>query len=146
MRLLGEMEERVDELVEATLERVGQRIQTGKPIPRSSLKQAADFARRDPRPVCRDSVHDSLPAQCPGIAAVAARIIARTGELEAFANGYRSAQAALWGTWFCLIEDSGLDGSSAAPPLSRGSDFFFHYADLLADFITDIYRDEVDAN
>jgi len=142
-RLLGEMQKRVDELVDMTLERVGQRYPNWAAETAFSLGQIRAYSRGAIRAQLRDFASDSLPAQCPESAAVAARAVARTGELEAFANGYRSAQAALWGTWFCLIEDSELDGEERRALLSRGSDFFFRYADLLADFITKIYREEV---
>lgn len=49
----------------------------------------------------------------------------------------------LWEAWFALVEDRrDLDVEERRELLSRGSDFFFRYADLLIDFITAIYRAE----
>jgi hypothetical protein len=142
-RLLGEMNERVDELVDSTLERVGERYPNWAAETAFSIEQIRAYTRGAIRAQLRDFGNETLPAQCPEAAALAARAVARTGELEAFANGYRSGQAALWGTWFCLVEDSGLHGEERRALLTRGSDFFFQYADLLADYITKVYRDEV---
>ena len=144
-RLIGEMEARIKILVEATLDRVSQRFPNWETDSAFSRRQAADFATASLQ-VCLDAMRrEALPGSCPKIDADAARMVARVGEIEAFANGYRAAQAALWETWFCLIEDSSLEGSERRELLSRGSDFFFRYADLLGDFVTAVYRTERDA-
>lgn len=144
-RLIAEMQARVDVLVDATLERVGQRYPNWAAQSAFSLEQIRNYTRDAIAAQLRDFERAALPAKCPEPAAAAARAVARAGELEAFANGYRSAQAALWDTWFCVVEDSGLEGESRRELLSRGYDFFFRYADLLGDFVTGVYREETAA-
>ena len=141
-RLVGEMQGRVEALVDATLERVGQRFPDWAAESAFSLHQIRKYAREAIDAELSDFGRETLPVTCPESAALAARAVARTGELEAFANGYRSLQAALWEAWFGLVEDSPLQGAERRDLLSRGSDFFFRYADLLGDYVTQVYREE----
>jgi hypothetical protein len=142
-RLLGEMEARLDALVDSTLERLGQRSPSWATDSAFSRKQIADFTRASIRAQLRAFRRDALPKSCPDLDATAARMVARVGELESYSNGYRSAQAALWEAWFALIEDSTLEGAERRDLLTRGSDFFFRYADLLGDYAGSVYREEV---
>ena len=142
-RLVGEMEARIDALVDATLERVGQRNPAWLTETAFSRKQLADTARLSLKTQLRAFRRDTLPISCPAQDAAAARTVARVGELEAFAYGYRAGQVTLWEAWFSLIEDSDLEGGERRVLLARGSDFFFRYADLLADYVTTICRDEM---
>ena len=141
-RLIGRMEARVKTLVEATLDRVSQRFPNWETTSAFSRRQAGDFVAASLQVGLDAMRREALPASCPQVDADAARMVARVGEIEALAYGYRAAQAALWEVWFGLIEDSGLEGSERRELLSRGSDFFFRYADLLGDFVTAVYRSE----
>lgn len=141
-RLVGEMEARVDALVDSTLERIGQRFPNWATGTAFSRDQVRRLTREAIQAQLHDFRRDTLPPECPPFAAVAARAVARVGELETFANGFRSAQAALWQAWFNLIEDSGLQGAARRDLLSRGSDFFFRYADLLTDYVTQVHGEE----
>jgi PucR C-terminal helix-turn-helix domain len=81
---------------------------------------------------------------CPERDATAARTVARVGELEFFSHGYRAAQVVLWQAWFALVEDSSqLDAAQRRGFLVRGSDFFFRYADLLGDYVAEVYQEEL---
>lgn len=140
-RLIGEMEARLDAFVDSTFERVGQRYPNWATDSAFSREQVADFVRASLATQLRAFSRDALPKSCPDLDAAAARTVARVGEIEPFSGGYRAAQVTLWQTWFCLVEDSGLEGSERRELLTRGSDFFFRYADLLGDFVTSIYRE-----
>jgi hypothetical protein len=142
-RLLGEMRGRVDALVDAALARVGERFPDWAAGSAFGLRQVRGYAHGAILTELRDFGRDTLPVACPEPAAIAARAVARAGELEVFAGVYRSLQATLWEAWFELVEDSPLESAERRALLRRGSDFFFRYADLLADFVTRIYREEL---
>ena len=139
------METRIKALVEATLERVSQRFPGWETDSAFSRRQVAEFTEASLQSWLGALRRDTLPRSCPEPDAAAARMVARVGEIETFASGYRAAQVALWEMWFCLVEDSGLQGAERRELLSRGSDFFFRYADLLGDFVTAVYREEREA-
>jgi hypothetical protein len=143
-RLTGELEARLDQLVDSTLERLSQRVPAWLTETAFSREQIADVTRVSLQTQLRAFRHNDLPDSCPEGDAAAARMVARVGELELFSNGYRSAQMVLWEAWFCLIEDSTqLDAAERRALLSRGSDFFFRYADLLADYVAEVYQQEL---
>ena len=144
-RLAGELEARLDQLTESTLERLGQRVPQWLTETAFTREQIADFTRVSLRTQLRAFARDTLPQSCPELDAAAARVVARVGELELFTHGYRSAQMALWEAWFCLIEDDSakLSASERRQCLARGSDFFFRYADLLGDYVAEVYREEL---
>jgi hypothetical protein len=144
-RLVGEMEARIKILVESTLDRVGQRFPGWETNSAFSRRQVSDFTEVSLQTQLAALRRELLPSRCPEPDAAAAGTVARVGEIEAFASGYRAAQAALWEMWFCLAEDSGLEGSERRQLLTRGSDFFFRYADLLGDFVTAVYRTKREA-
>jgi hypothetical protein len=142
-RLIGELEARIDALVESTLERIAQRFPAWLTESVFSREQVAEFGRLSLQAQIRAFRRDALPSSCPELDAAAARMVARVGELEVFANGYRSAQITLWEAWFSLVEDSPLQGEERRALLSRGSDFFFRYAELLGDYVSSVYREEL---
>jgi len=84
---------------------------------------------------------DAPPECCPEIdgAALAALAATRPG-LPVLLDAYRLCRLALWQAWFCLVEDSDLDGEDCRLLLARGSDFFFGYADLLSGHVVEAYR------
>jgi hypothetical protein len=82
-----------------------------------------------------------LPERCPEVDVAAVAALAPTVGLPHLLDGYRLSQLVLWQAWFELVEDS---LQPTAPQrrelLSRGSDFFFRYADLLSGYVTDAYQ------
>ena len=140
-RLVAAMQARAPGIRELILERVGQRFPGWEARSAFSRIQVAEFIEHSLHSQLRSLAGEELPPGAPQVDAAAARTVARVGELSAFLGGYRAAQAALWETWFCLVEDSGLEGAERRQLLSRGSDFFFRYADLLGDYLTEIYHE-----
>jgi PucR C-terminal helix-turn-helix domain/GGDEF-like domain len=141
-RLIGELEVRVDALIDATLDRIDQRWPSWSTDTAFSLEQVREFERRSIEAQLLAFRRDTMPRSCPDLDAAAARLVARVGELELFLSGYRAAQVTLWEAWFELVEDSDLDGAERREALSRGSDFFFRYSDLLSDYVSVVYREE----
>lgn len=144
-RLVAEMKERRDAICELILERVGQRSPGWEAESTFSREQVIDFIESSLDSQLHALAREAMPARAPRVDAAAARIVSRVGELSPLLNGYRVAQAALWETWFALVEDSALEGTERRELLSRGSDFFFRYADLLNDYLSAIYQEERNA-
>lgn len=137
------MTARVDSLAEELLERLGERSPGWDVESAFSREQVFAVARVSLQAELRAFSRDELPKVCPEADAAAARTVARVGELRVFAHAYRVAQMVLWETWFALVEDAGEIGARERRELlTRGSDFFFRYADLLADQIAVAYREE----
>jgi hypothetical protein len=141
-RLIGELEARLDALVQAALARIDERWPGWSADTAFSRDQIREFGQRTILAQLFAFRGESLPETCPELDAAAARMVARVGELESFLSGYRAVQATLWKAWFELVEDSDLDGSERREALTRGSDFFFRYADVLSDQVTAVYREE----
>jgi PucR-like helix-turn-helix protein/diguanylate cyclase with GGDEF domain len=142
-RLVDAMVACVDQLAELTLERLRERFPAWEVKTAFSRDQVFEVARGSLKTQLSAFRRDVLPKSASEIDAAAARTVARVGELDVFANGHRAAQLVLWETWFALVEDStGLGVTERRQLLSRGSDFFFRYADLLGDYIATVYREE----
>jgi PucR C-terminal helix-turn-helix domain len=142
-RLVDEMVARVDQLAELTLDRLRERFPAWGVETAFSRDQVLAVARASLEAQLSAFRRDDLPSRSPEIDDTAARAVARVGELDMFANGHRAAQFALWETWFSLIENSdAMEATERRQLLSRGSDFFFRYADLVGDHIAAAYRDE----
>jgi hypothetical protein len=141
-RLIGDLEARLDALADAILGRMDQRWPSWSTGTAFSLEQIREFGRRSLETELLAFRRDSLPKRCPELDAAAARMAARVGEPEPFLSAYRAAQVTLWEAWFELVEDSDLDGAERREALSRGSDFFFRYSDLLSDYVAAVYREE----
>lgn len=144
-RLVDELEARLDQLADATLERLRERAPGWVLQTAISHDQINRYARASLRQHIRAFRRDVLPKATPEIDAAAAVAVAKVGELEALLSGYRSAQMILWEAWFCIIEDSPrLGGLERRDLLTRGSNFFFRYADLLTDFVTAVAQQEIE--
>ena len=142
-RLFGELESSVDQLVDSILVRLRERFPASILESAFSREQLVGFGRASLRAQLAAFHRDELPESCPEVDAIAARAVARMGEQESFSSGYRSSQKVLWEAWFVLVEDSPqLDNGERRRLLARGSDFFFRYADLLSDYVAEIYREE----
>jgi hypothetical protein len=142
-RLVDEMVARVDQLAALTLERLRERSPLWPVETAFSCDQVQAVARASLEVQLSAFRRDALPGKGPEVYEAAARAVARAGERNIFANGHRAAQLALWETWFGLVEDSTeLDAEERRHLLTRGSDFFFRYADLISEYIIEAYRDE----
>jgi len=143
-RLVGELRERNPQTCELILARLTERFPDWEAESTFARTEVAAFLPESLDRQLRAFAADKLPPAAPADEAEVARAVARAGELGALLNTYRSAQAVLWETWFGLVEDSELAVADRRALLSRGSDFFFRYADLLADHVAAIYQSELE--
>lgn len=87
----------------------------------------------------------TLPRRCPEADLAAVEALAGFTDLEFFLNCYRLGQMTLWKAWFSLVEDStDLAAARRRELLAHGSDFFFRYADLLSDYVSEAYQGELE--
>jgi hypothetical protein len=143
-RLLGELEARLDQLADSTLERLRERSPGWVLQTAVSHEQINKYARASLREHLGAFRRDALPKSAPDVDAAAAIAAARVGELDTLLSAFRSAQMILWESWFCIIEDSpDLRGDERRELLTRGSNFFFRYADLLSDYVTVTAQTEI---
>lgn len=143
-RLVAEMQARLDWLADATLERLDERFPVWARQTAFSRAQIVEFARASIGTQMLAFGRGELPERCPEPDGAAARAAAAVGELEVLSGGYRAAQMTLWEAWFSLVEDSpGLAAKERRELLSRGSNFFFRYVDLLNGYVAEIYREQV---
>jgi DNA-binding PucR family transcriptional regulator len=144
-RLVGELEARLDQLADSTLERLRERSPGWVLQTAVSHEQIAKYARASLKVHIRAFQRDALPKEISKTDAAAAIAAAKVGELDTLLSGFRSAQMILWESWFCIIEDSpDLQGIERRELLTRGSDFFFRYADLLSDYVSAAAQQEID--
>jgi hypothetical protein len=85
-----------------------------------------------------------LPASPTEIDMVGARAVAEVGELKLLLSGYRVAQMSLWDSWLALVEREVEDPAQRQQLLRHGSEYFFRYAGLVSDYVTDIYQRELE--
>jgi PucR-like helix-turn-helix protein/diguanylate cyclase with GGDEF domain len=144
-RLAANLEGQLDSLVSSVLERVREK---GAGLDRRNgdgWGQVDELTRESLAAQLRSFRRGLLPESCPEVDAAAVAALAKVAELEVLLNGYRACQVTLWEAWFALVEDSPkLAVSQRREFLSRGSDFFFRYADLLGDYVADAYQHEVE--
>ncbi|HEY3435572.1 MAG TPA: helix-turn-helix domain-containing protein, partial [Solirubrobacterales bacterium] len=88
--------------------------------------------------------HRFLPDCSPPVDAWGAQLAARSGELKALLAGYRIAHMVLWNSWLELVEDSGVEEQIRRGLLRYGSLFFFRYAGVLSDFVSETYQDDLE--
>jgi hypothetical protein len=142
-RLVGEMQVRLDQLSDATLERLDERFPAWPHQTAFGRAQVVEFARASIGTQLLAFGRGDLPERCPEPDGAAARVAAAAGELEVLSAGYRAAQMTLWEAWFSLVEDSPeLAAKERRELLSRGSNFFFRYADLLNGYVAAVYREQ----
>jgi hypothetical protein len=141
-RRAAELQARGPQTCELILARLGQRhpdSQAASPVG----DQTAEFLRPSLEAELRAFAREELPDDAPEVDAEAARALAGAHQLSSLLNVYRATQGVLWETWFGLVEDSELEASERRTLLSRGSEFFFAYADLLSDFAVGAYEAEL---
>jgi len=83
---------------------------------------------------------ESFPERLPTADIALVDVATEMGDLDALMAGYRFAQTSLWGAWFDLVTHSTLGGGDKEQLLLRGSRFFMRYADLIARFAGEAYR------
>lgn len=142
-RLVDELIAGVDRLADEVLDRLDERSPGWEVKSAFPREQVAAVTRSSIQKQLRAFRREELPATCPEPDEVAARALARVGELHTFSSAYRFAQMVLWQAWFASVEDrSDLDTDERRRLLTRGSEFFFRYADLTGDQVTAVYREE----
>jgi hypothetical protein len=141
--LSGQLETSLEPLAENTLQRLNQALPTSI-LDSDFAEQIGRFLRASLRLELRDFRNGALPDGCPEVDALAAREVAEKGELKWLLSGYRFAQMALWQAWFEAVEESIPDPESRTRLLRHGSDYFFHYAALLAEHVTDLYQRQLE--
>jgi hypothetical protein len=85
-----------------------------------------------------------LPERPTDIDAVGAQAVAEVGELKLLLSGYRVAQMSLWEAWLDLVENEVEDAGERQLLLRHGSEYFFLYASLVSDYVTDIYQRQLE--
>jgi hypothetical protein len=113
------------------------------------LDWSAAGERREVAELCRESLRAQLrsfragilPDRFPQADSELLAALGRALGLRVLLDGYHLCQLTLWQAWFELIEDS-LEPSAPQRRelLSRGSDFFFRYADLLGGYVAEAYQ------
>lgn len=107
-------------------------------------EEIAEFARASLGAELRSFRRGSFPDRCPEVDARGAQAVARVGELKVLLSGYRIAQMVLWEAWLDLVEGSARGARDRPELLRRGSEYFFRYAGLLSDYVTDLYQRELE--
>jgi hypothetical protein len=138
------LEGRLDELTAATVERLRESLPAWVVETVIGEDEISAFVRASLATQLRSFRRRTLPERCPEVDARGAQALARVGELKALLSGYRIAQMVLWEAWLELVE-----GSDEAEPIRHGllrygSEYFFRYAGVLSDFVTDLYQAELE--
>jgi hypothetical protein len=143
--LVASMEGSLDQLVDAILGRVSE-TGPGWMLGNTFLwEEIEEFARLSIRTQLGGLRRGRLPDTCPKVDATAAEATAKIGELKALLNAYRVSQMTLWEHWLDLVERGTAANTERRNDLLRhGSEYFFRYAGLLSDYVTDIYQQEVE--
>jgi PucR-like helix-turn-helix protein len=142
--LVRELEAGLDALTATTFERLKQTLPTWMVDTVFSDEEISELVRASLRAELRGFRRGILPDRCPGVDALGAQAAAKVGELKLLLSGYRISQMALWEMWFDSVERS-VEGAQERNELLRhGSDYFFRYAGLLSDYVTDLYQRELE--
>lgn len=143
--LTDAMERQLDSLVGAVLERMRDKGLALDKHDTEDWNQIRELTRDSLQVQLRNFRFGILPRRCPDIDVGAVGAFAKLVGLELLRNSYRLCQMTLWEAWFALVEDSAqISASERRELLSRGSDFFFRYADLLSDYAAEVYEREVE--
>jgi hypothetical protein len=139
--LATRLEQRLDPLAASVLERVREKHPTLASRKGVDWNRLAELTAASLRVELRSFRAGRFPERCPEIDAAGALALARQVGIGVLLDGYRFCQLTLWRAWFELIEDSrGLSVERRRDLLSRGSDFFFRYADLLCGYVAEVYE------
>jgi hypothetical protein len=144
VRLTLSLEGRLGELSAATVERLRVELPIWASAEAIGEEEVAAFVRASLAAQVRSFRYRALPDRCPGVDAHGARAAARVGDLKALLSGYRIAHMVLWEAWLGLIEGSDAEQPVRYELLRYGSKFFFRYAGMLSDYVSDSYQVELE--
>lgn len=142
--LVGELDAGLDSLTATTLERLREALPTWMVDTVFAEKEIAEFVRASLRTELRSFRRGVLPDRCPEVDAAGAQAVAKVGELKVLLSGYRIVQMALWERWLDLVDGSVKSTQVRHELLKHGSEYFFRYAALLSDYVTDLYQRELE--
>jgi hypothetical protein len=142
--LAGQLEAGLDALAAATRERLHEALPTWMTETVFAEEEIAGFIRASLGAQLCGFRRGILPERSPHVDAVGAQVVAEVGELKLLLSGYRIAQMSLWDAWLELVEGSVGAAGERQQLLRHGSEYFFRYAGLLSDYVTDIYQRELE--
>jgi hypothetical protein len=142
--LAGELEAGLDRLALATRERLREALPTWMTDTIFAEEEINSFIRASLGAQLCGFRRGILPDHCTDVDAIGARVVAEVGELKLLLSGYRIAQMSLWEAWLDLVERSATGAEARQQLLRHGSEYFFRYAGLLSDYVTDIYQRELE--
>jgi hypothetical protein len=142
--LVAELEGSLDALKLTVFERLREALPVWMVDTLFAGEEIVEFIRDSLRTELRGFRRGVLPDRCPEADALAARSAARVGELKALLSGYRIAQMVLWEAWLELVDGSVGEAARRHDLLRHGSEYFFRYAGLLSDYVTDLYQRELE--
>lgn len=143
-QLARELEHGLDALAAVTRERLRESLPHWLTGTVFAEEEIASFIRSSLGAQLSGFRRGILPARPTEIDTVGARAVAEVGELKLLLSGYRVAQMSLWDAWLDLVEREVEDGAQRQQLLRHGSEYFFRYAGLLSDYVTDIYQRELE--
>jgi hypothetical protein len=143
-QLARQLEAGLDALTGATRERLRETLPTWMTDTIFTEEEVANFIRASLGAQICGFRRGILPKRCSDIDAVGAQAVAEVGELKLLLSGYRIAQMSLWDAWLDLVERSVESAHERQQLLRHGSEYFFRYAGLLSDYVTDIYQRELE--
>jgi len=143
-QLARQLEADLDDLTAATRERLRETLPTWMTDTIFSEEEVANFIRASLGAQICGFRRGILPTRCSDIDAVGAQAVAEVGELKLLLSGYRIAQMSLWDAWLDLVERSVESAQERQQLLRHGSEYFFRYAGLLSDYVTEIYQRELE--
>lgn len=143
-QLARQLEAGLDPLIAATRERLRETLPTWMTDTIFTEEEVVNFIRASLGAQIGGFRRGILPKRCSDIDAVGAQAMAEVGELKLLLSGYRVAQMSLWDAWLDLVERSVESAHERQQLLRHGSEYFFRYAGLLSDYVTDIYQRELE--
>jgi hypothetical protein len=135
------LETRIDELVEAMVER----LLSEPELKRYDEPHFRDLTRNIARENLLHEVHllgggRELPDACPPEAALAARqAVQLDAPVTVVLQCYRAGHAVLWEAWLDLVEQSGAVQKLRRRLLEAGSEFMFAYVERCTAFVVEEY-------
>ncbi|HEX3734219.1 MAG TPA: helix-turn-helix domain-containing protein [Solirubrobacterales bacterium] len=142
--LAARLEAGLDALAVAIRERLREALPTWMTETVFAEEEIADFIRASLGAQLCGFRRGILPERSPRVDFIGARVVAEVGELKLLLSGYRIAQMSLWDAWLDLVEGSAGGAGARRQLLRHGSEYFFRYAGLLSDYVSDIYQRELE--
>ncbi len=143
-QLAGQLEAGLDRLAATTRERLREAVPTWMTDTIFAEEEVSTFIRASLGAQLCGFRRGVLPERCTDVDAIGARVVAEVGELKLLLSGYRIAQMILWEAWLDLVERSTASSEVRHQLLRHGSEYFFRYAGMLSDHVTDIYQRELE--